>query len=235
LCATRQSNLYDGIASLQIVPDDQNFMFKNLGRGILDLFYPYFCCACGKKIPSGIFCAKCYARIEPLNMTALPHLFSAVRYREPVVTAIHRFKYRGEIFLAPYLAAFLIELCRRHKLNERIDCVLPVPLHPTRFRERNFNQSELLGQEIAACFSLPVLNRFLIRSRNTLSQTGLSGKERMANVSDAFQVRKDVALKGRRCLLVDDVLTTGATLSACRNRLLLAGAAEVYGITFARD
>ena len=210
-------------------------MFKNLGQGLLDLFYPYSCCACGKKIPPGIFCAECYARIEPLTVSALPHLFSAVRYREPIVTAIHRFKYRGEVFLAPYLAEFLVELCQRHKLNERIDCVVPVPLHPTRFRERNFNQAELLGQEIAACFSLPVLNRFLIRFRNTPSQTGLSGKERMANVSDAFQVRKDLTFKGRRCLLVDDVLTTGATLSACRNRLLSAGAAEVYGLALARD
>ena len=210
-------------------------MLKNLGQGMLNLFYPYSCCACGKKVPPGIFCAECYARIEPLTVAALPHLFSAVRYREPVVTAIHRFKYRGEVFLAPYLAEFLIELCRRHKLNERIDCVVPVPLHPTRFRERNFNQSELLGQEIAACFSLPVLNRFLVRFRNTPSQTGLSGKERLTNVSDAFQVRKDLIFKGRRCLLVDDVLTTGATLNACRNRLLSAGAAEVYGLALARD
>ena len=210
-------------------------MLKNLGQGILNLFYPHFCCACGKKIPPGIFCAECYARIEPMTVAAFPHLFSAVRYREPIVTAIHRFKYRGEIFLAPYLAEFLIELCRLHKLNERIDCIVPVPLHPTRFRERNFNQSELLGQEIAACFSLPVLNRILIRFQNTPSQTGLSGKERMANVSDAFQVRKDLTFKGRRCLLVDDVLTTGATLNVCRNRLLSAGAAEVYGLALARD
>ncbi|MFH2068312.1 MAG: ComF family protein [Candidatus Omnitrophota bacterium] len=178
---------------------------------------------------------ECYIRIEPLTVAILPHLFSAVRYREPIVTAIHRFKYRGEVFLAPHLAEFLIELCRRHKLNERIDCVVPVPLHPTRFRERYFNQSELLGQEIAASFSLPVLNRFLIRFRNTPSQTGLSGKERMANVSDAFQVRKPLTFKGRRCLLVDDVLTTGATLNACRSRLLSAGAEEVYGLTLARD
>ena len=210
-------------------------MLRNIRQGVLDLFYPYTCCACGKKIPPGIFCAECYARIGPLTVTALPHLFSAVRYREPIVTAIHRFKYRGEIFLVPYLAEFLIELCRSHKLNERIDCVVPVPLHPTRFRERNFNQSELLAQEIAACFSLPVLNRFLIRFRNTPSQTGLSGKERMANVSGAFQVRKDSIFEGRRCLLVDDVLTTGATLSACRNRLLASGAAEVYGLALARD
>ena len=121
-------------------------MLKNLEQGLLDLFYPYSCCACGKKIPPGIFCAECYIRIELLTVAALPHLFSAVRYREPIVTAIHRFKYRGEVFLAPYLAEFLIELCQRHKLKERIDCIVPVPLHPTRFRERNFNQAELLGQ-----------------------------------------------------------------------------------------
>jgi competence protein ComFC len=209
--------------------------FKNLGRGMADLFYPHSCCACGKKIPPGIFCAECYVRIEPLTAATPPHLFSAVRYREPIVTAVHRFKYRGEIFLTPYLAKFLIELCRSHKLNERIDCVVPVPLHPTRFRERNFNQSELLGREIGACFSLPVLNRTLIRFRNTPSQTGLSGEERMRNVSDAFQVRKGVTFEGRRCLLVDDVLTTGATMSACRSRLLSAGAAEVYGLALARS
>jgi len=210
-------------------------MFKNIGQGIIDLFYPYACCTCGKKIPSGIFCAECYARIEPASPTSFPYLFSAVSYREPVISAIHRFKYRGEFFLAPHLAKFLVELCRRHKLNERIDCVVPVPLHPTRFRERNFNQSELLSREIAASFTLPVLTRELIRSRHTPSQTGLSGKARIANVRDAFQVKNPSAFKRRRCLLVDDVLTTGATLSACRKRLLSAGAEEVYGLALARD
>ena len=210
-------------------------MIRRLGQGLLDFFYPYSCCACGKKVPAGIFCVECYARIEPLTVTAFPYLFSAVRYREPVVTAIHRFKYRAEIFLAPHLAKFLIELCQYHKLNERIDCIIPVPLHPTRSRERDFNQAEMLGQEIAAYFSLPVLKRSLVRFRNTPSQTGLSGKERMVNVSDAFLVRRSSSIDGRRCLLVDDVLTTGATLNACRSRLLSAGAEEVYGLTLARD
>jgi len=210
-------------------------MFRKLRQGILDIFYPCFCCACGKKIPSGIFCAECYNRIEPLTSAVLPHFYSAVRYREPFVTAIHRFKYRGDAFLAPHLAKFLVELCRRHKLDQWVDCIVPVPLHPTRFRERNFNQAELLSQEIAASFSLPVLPRVLVRFRNTPSQTGLSGKERTVNVSDAFRVRKPSVFKDRRCLLVDDVLTTGATLSACRSRLLSAGAAEVYGLALARD
>jgi predicted amidophosphoribosyltransferase len=93
----------------------------------------------------------------------------------------------------------------------------------------------MLGQEMAACFSLPVLKRSLVRFRNTPSQTGLSGKERMANVSDAFRVRNSSLIEGRRCLLVDDVLTTGATLNACRNRLLSSGAEEVYGLTLAKD
>ena len=210
-------------------------MLKNLGQGLLDFFYPFFCCGCGKKVPAGIFCAECRVRIEPLSVTVFPYFFSAVSYREPVVTAIHRFKYRGETFLAPHLARFMIELCRYHKINELVDCVIPVPLHPTRFRERNFNQAEMLGREIAACFSLPVSRRSLVRLRNTPSQTGLSGKERLANVSGAFQVWEVLEFEGRRCLLVDDVLTTGATLNACRNLLLASGAEEVYGLTLARD
>jgi len=210
-------------------------ILKTLAQGLLDFFYPNFCVACDRKISGGIFCKECFSQIEPLTIPVSGSLFAAVRYQKPMSTAIHRFKYRAETYLASHLSQFLIELSLYYRLNERIDCVIPVPLYSSRQRERGFNQSELMARELAAKFSLPVYSRILIRVKNTPSQTTLSEKQRMANVARAFQVRKPEIVKDRVCLLVDDVLTTGATLNVCRNTLLSAGASEVFGIALARD
>ena len=210
-------------------------MIKELWRSVLDVFYPGHCVFCDIKIPSGIFCGTCFSCIQPLTAPAYPCLFGAVLYREPMVTAVHRFKYRREIFLAPSLAGFLVQLCRYYRIQERVDSVIPVPLYPARRRERGFNQSELLAGYLANHFSLPLLRNCLKRSKNTPSQTGLSGRERLANVSGAFRVAKTSMVRGKSLLLVDDVLTTGATLNACRRQLLDAGAGEVYGMALARD
>jgi ComF family protein len=109
-----------------------------------------------------------------------------------------------------------------------IDGVIPVPLHAQRLAERGFNQSALLAGAFAEGTGLRLAESWLRRERETRSQVGLNGAERRQNVADAFVAEAEVA--GKRLLLVDDVFTTGATLTACAQSLRLAGAKAIYGL-----
>ena len=117
--------------------------------------------------------------------------------------------------------------------EERFDAIVPVPLHWRRRWQRGFNQSELLARGLASRYGFPVI-RALRRLRYTGTQTGLSQTARRHNVAAAFQARRPQALKGKRLLLVDDVMTTGSTAAACAGVLRKAGTARVVLLTIAR-
>jgi len=143
---------------------------------------------------------------------------------------IHVFKYGGVETLAQPLGRFLALALPR---DERFDAVVPMPLHWMRRWSRGFNQSELLAREIGRRASVPV--RDLVRRvKATTPQAGLTNAKRRANVSGAFRVRRGASVRGLRVLLVDDVMTTGATASACARVLKQAGAARVALLTIAR-
>jgi ComF family protein len=114
------------------------------------------------------------------------------------------------------------------------DLVMPVPLHPTRLREREFNQSLLLADSVARRMSTPLCYTNLIRIRDNPAQTSLPRSTRLTNLRRSFHVRRPDAVRGRRILLVDDVLTTGTTLNECAKALRQAGAGDVYAVTLAR-
>ena len=117
---------------------------------------------------------------------------------------------------------------------ESPDIVLPVPLHPKRLKERGFNQSGLLAKEFSRMQGLPVSFDLLIRKNWTEPQTRLNRKERLENVKGAFSLCDASAVRGRRVLLIDDVFTTGTTLSECAKTLKKAGASEVHVLTVTR-
>jgi ComF family protein len=114
-----------------------------------------------------------------------------------------------------------------------LDAIVPVPLHRSRHRERGYNQAELLARELGKLISLPV-EPALLKARATRPQVGLTAEERATNVRGAFESPGDLPIAGRRFVLVDDVLTTGATLSACAEALSAAGAHWVGAVTIAR-
>ncbi|MGA2183693.1 MAG: ComF family protein [Bryobacteraceae bacterium] len=143
---------------------------------------------------------------------------------------IHVFKYGRVKTLARPLGRFLAIALPR---AERFDVVVPMPLHWMRRWTRGFNQSELLAREIARRASVPVRN-LVRRAKATTPQAGLTNAKRRANVSGAFRVRRPERVRGLRILLVDDVMTTGATASACARTLKQAGAARVTLLTVAR-
>ena len=149
-------------------------------------------------------------------------VFAGVRYAEPVVSAIHRFKYGA----APELCGALSSLSARgiDLLGvEPGDVWVPVPLHPLRLAERGYNQAALLARELSRAARGPMDARCLRRLRHTEQQAKRDRRERSENVTGAIAVRNRIARQPRRVVLVDDVVTSGATLAACIGALRAAG------------
>jgi len=170
-------------------------------------------------------CALCR-----LDLNGFDQVYSFGAYEGVLRKLIHVFKFGGVRTLQRPLGALMAQALPREL---SFDAVVPMPLHWRRRWQRGFNQSELLAREIARKWSVPV--RALVRrKRATAPQAGLTSAQRRKNVQGAFGVKKGMRLKGMRLLLIDDVLTTGATASACARALKRAGAAQVTFLALAR-
>ncbi len=212
--------------------------------------------------PIPFFCRKCWSTLKPIpgpvcprcgrpfaSPTALQHspshqcgacrhrplaltqAWSLFPYQTPLKEAITLFKYRGKLSLAKPLARVFMEAL---PALPALDGIIPVPLHPQRLREREYNQSLLLADRLHQQMDIPLLLGCLIRIRSTAPQTSLSKKDRLTNLRGAFSVAKPAHIQGKRILLVDDVFTTGTTLHECAKTLRRAGSGPVYGLTLAR-
>ena len=159
---------------------------------------------------------------------------SAVVASGVVLEAIHRYKYQRALWFEPFLANLLVQRARSELLRDRWDCIVPVPLHTTKQREREFNQAERLAARFSAAMGIPIEPHILKRVLPTRTQTLLTRQERAANMRNAFALRRPVKLNGKRIILFDDVFTTGATTNACAKILRAAGAEEVCVWTVAR-
>jgi len=234
-----------------------NVLLEPLGS----LFFPAHCAGCGCAVPRGRhFCAACDREIGRIrvprcevcsqpydgalanfscpNCRGEPFHFdfavSVVRSRGVVRELIHRLKYGREIWLGRTLAVWLEEGMDDPRFaGWTPSALVPVPLHPRRLREREFNQSEILCRELSRLCGVPVLSP-LARCRYTTTQTRLDRKGRRQNLRDAFIPGKNTDVTNLNLLLVDDVLTTGSTLDACAAVLLEAGARSVRALTVAR-
>ena len=171
-------------------------------------------------------CAACAADPPPYDYARSAALFEGA-LRE----ALHAFKFSGKRALARPLGDLAAEHCAA-TLVEAVEAVVPVPLARERERERGFNQAELLAQRVARRLGVPVRPRWLARVRATRPQSDLVAAERRANVRGAFRAAPEVS--GRHVLVVDDVLTTGATLGECARALRDGGARRVGVLTVAR-
>jgi ComF family protein len=160
-------------------------------------------------------------------------LVPAYRHDGAVRDLLHRFKYGADRSLTPVLGELMFTALQDTRLSGiSFDGIVPVPLHARRLRERGFNQAALLAGTLAPRLGVPVLD-LLRRTRPTVPQAGLERDRRLANLKGAFEFRKGFAKTGS-LLLVDDVATTGATLDACAEVLIGAGASRVFAVTVAR-
>lgn len=188
-------------------------------------------CACGVPLgaSAGGRCGRC-RRGSP----AIEHGLSLGPYEGALRTLVHELKYRGRRRVAERLAELLLADVEAGAVLQGGAVLVPVPLHPRRLAARGFNQSELLALALARRARLRVRPRVLVRRKDTPPQTGLSAAARRRNVAGAFAVRQRAPIQARTVVLVDDVLTTGATARACAGALRLAGARAVHLLTIAR-
>jgi len=155
-------------------------------------------------------------------------------YTGAMLRAITLLKYHAVTPLGGWFAARLAELVARQPEGFAADVVVPVPLHPTRLRERGYNQAELIARPLARRMRLPLRSYLLVRTKPRPDKLKLTRKERWSSVRGAYAIRAGTQVDKLRVLLVDDVFTTGATLDACARALRQAGASSVVGLTVAR-
>jgi len=192
-----------------------------------------FCERCGLPFEGAITnsfeCSNC--RDRELAFSAARSVIVA---RGQMLEIIHRYKYQHAFWFERFLCGLLVERASSEIISGKWDWIVPVPLHPTKQREREFNQAERLARPLSRATGLPLKMDLLRRVVPTRTQTLLSREERLANVRHAFVAQAGASAKGRRIVLVDDVFTTGATTGACAKVLKSAGAQEVCVWTLAR-
>lgn len=211
----------------------------SLLRAVLDLLFPPRCVSCGAG--GSWLCSTCVDQVvffEPPwpafmdELGPLQGVRCAAHLSGPLREAIHHFKYRGLRALGGALGQMLHDCWDADPWP--VEVIVPVPLHRQRERERGYNQSVLLARELERHTGLPVAEGALLRVHPTPPQVGLNAVERAENVRNAFRCRTE-DLRGKRVLLLDDVLTTGATMRSCAKALLDGKATAVWGLTLAHD
>ncbi len=232
-----------------------------LFRSVLDLALPTLCAVCREPVEGRGLCPGCWSKLSfisrpycerlgiPFHYDPGPGILSmeaiadppaynraraAVRFDEISRALVHALKYGDRLDLAPMMGRWIGQAGR--ELLADADALVPVPLHWRRQWARRFNQSAMLAKAIAAESGVPMTPGALKRVKPTAQQVGLSRSERAINVQGAFKVPEPAkaAVMGRRLVLVDDVLTSGATIEGCARALLRAGAANVDVLIFAR-
>ena len=218
------------------------------------------CIVCGRELPKPSryrICNRCYATLEVIGERRclkcgamlraeenycldcqnhekhFDRAFSPVAYSGAGAALVTSLKFRGKKYLARPMARWMTDRFLEEEIA--VDAVLPVPLHANRRKQRGYNQSELLAEVIAEGLRLPLDLTSVYRAKDTLASTGLEGGRtaREENMKDAFKMHSDESVKGKNLLVVDDVITTGATTSELASVLKKAGARSVYVLTFA--
>lgn len=194
---------------------------------------PPFCAKCGRSLIKGSsvgsICQECTKGTLYFDRAFSPCVYDGV-----IKELIHEFKYKNKEHLGRILGNILVDFVKEYSLPiDMTDMIVPVPLHPVRLREREFNQAEVLCGFLSQQFCKPVLKNVLIRQKNTRTQTELTDEERFRNVKECFTVKNDYLVSGKNILLVDDVLTTGATASSAAKSLKKSGASQVLVLTLA--
>lgn len=212
----------------------------------LTLFYPRYCLACSGSLLKGedIICTGCLLEMPKTNFhkqsfnplyerlslrMPLTHAFAYYHFKKGsrVQELLHQLKYKNHPEIGVKIGKVMAQELAAADYNQTYQLIVPVPLHPSRKRSRGYNQSEEFAKGLSLELGIPYTDSFVKRSVKTQTQTRKSKLNRWRNVSEVFEMKDAAAVKGKHILLVDDVVTTGATLEACAHALLEAGCSKV--------
>jgi len=194
---------------------------------------PPVCSKCGRKLfgesVEALVCSECRSGRICYDVG-----YSAYVFAGPIRDLVHFFKYRRRRYLQSFLGGLLLDYVRGRADIAPSDVIIPVPLHWWGYCRRGFNQAIDLAKPLSKHFHIPIMKRNLRRVRHTRRQVGLSRVERRANIKNAFEVSRPAKLAGKSILLIDDVITTGATLNECARVLKQAGVSRITILTLAQ-
>lgn len=215
---------------------------KNIFSSTLHLFYPHNCTGCGSDLlpADDLLCLRCYHNLPHTDFASLPNnqiekdfwgrielvaAYSQFYFAKEFLIQhlIHQLKYKGDTKIGFYLGGIMGKTLLNSNRFSGIDALLPLPLFPGKERKRGYNQATVICNGISSIMNIPVLNGAVIRQQETETQTRKHRTERWENVRSSFKVAKPGELRGKHLLLIDDVVTTGATLEACGNVILQQG------------
>lgn len=217
---------------------------------VIDLFFPPFCCHCGKlgfevcpeclnrieRIDQTQFCEKCGHTVHPGKKCLEGGVFfnnirSWAYYSDTLKSMIRYLKYHRGTGIIKYLVPEIVNFI--NQWFDHIDVIVPLPLGKQREHIRGYNQTALFAKPAARALRIDYLPKAVVRTRETISQVGLSAEERKSNIKDAFFANSEL-IKGLNILLMDDITTTGSTINECAKALANAGAANVFCFTLAK-
>ena len=233
---------------------------SSAAMGVVEFFLPRICHICLERLAPGdeVICDRCRSQLLPVEGPVCPRCGygparieegrcpacpkpahfdmarGAVRFGDTSRDLIHELKFYGHVELGPVMARRCFRLLEEEWAFEAPDMIVPVPLHESRRRERGFNQAEEIGAELERLARVPMAPAALERIRPTRVQSTLSRAERRENVRGAFYCDPSSGVAGRTVLLLDDVMTSSATVNECSRVLKDAGAARVLVLVFAR-
>ncbi len=234
---------------------------ESLLKYFSELFLPNWCLLCSQPTEEEVpLCNQCLDRLkwiednccqicglafEPGSLSHLcgeckkkPPAYdrarAVVKFEEPAIEIIHRFKYHRRFDFLKWMAGEMARIYQQELADLEFELVIPIPLHWKRLLSRGYNQSQLLARSLAKKINLPLACSVLVRTKNTPPQVGLSRNQREKNLKKAFLVKKPSLVEGKKLLLIDDVITTGATIEEASKTLKRAGAELVGVLAFAR-
>ncbi len=213
---------------------------KNIFSDFKHLFYPHICSGCGSDIlaDDNMLCAKCFVNLPSTLYAQYPNnpiekIFTGRMKIEAAFAEfyfakesliqhlVHQLKYKGNKEIGVYLGEMMGRSLQKSNRFNNIDALIPLPLYPDKERKRGYNQAAVICEGMSQAINIPVYKDVLIRRRFTETQTKKHRTERWDNVEGSFAIKNEEKIKGKHLLLVDDVITTGATLEASGSRLLI--------------
>jgi len=224
---------------------------KYFANNLFDFILPRFCCSCSNKLNAvdDTMCGTCLSKIQISTSSRLQREFERkfldnkiiCKFYAPFIFekdkelqhAIHALKYDKKFPIGIYLGKVLASEIIRNQLNWKFDLIIPIPLHQLKKAERGYNQAYYIAKGVGKILKVKVSDRVVKRIKYTESQTKMNLNEREENISGAFKLKNKNLVGGKSILLLDDVITTGATISECGKILLEAGANKIYAASIA--